>query len=441
MDRTALYRAVWRWHFYAGLIILPLLVWMAATGALYLYKPEIERAVYGRWTERQYTGDPLPLAEMTAAVGIQAGGQVVRIARPADNDASWQMTVRRPDGERRTVFVDPALGLVMGDIAEGGVMKQVRDLHSLIITGPIGNALVEIVAGWTIILCLTGFWLWWPRSGGKAIALRGSPKGRLFWRDLHASTGAIAGSVILFLAITGMPWSGIWGQQLQQRVSASGMGRPTAPGPAPWDHGEHGEHGKQGKQGPLPTAAKQSDLPWALQAAPPPHAHGSHAGNPDRIAEIAAARGIGPGWAMTMPSKPGAPWLVTDASPHTGDTRVLYIDGASGTILQDVGWADFGKGAQTIEWGIAVHQGEEYGEVNRLLMLSGCIAILLLAITAPILWWKRRFAPPPVSDSKRSLRGVTAIMLVCGALFPLTGATMVLALLADWIRGRMRPVR
>ncbi|MEE7567672.1 biotin/lipoyl-binding protein, partial [Xanthomonas sp. Kuri4-3] len=32
------YRAVWRWHFYAGLLVLPLLAWLALTGAaLVLY--------------------------------------------------------------------------------------------------------------------------------------------------------------------------------------------------------------------------------------------------------------------------------------------------------------------------------------------------------------------------------------------------------------------
>ncbi|HEY0115551.1 MAG TPA: PepSY-associated TM helix domain-containing protein, partial [Allosphingosinicella sp.] len=42
---------MWRWHFYAGLIVLPVLVWLAVTGGLYLYKPEIERAVYREWIE------------------------------------------------------------------------------------------------------------------------------------------------------------------------------------------------------------------------------------------------------------------------------------------------------------------------------------------------------------------------------------------------------
>ena len=37
LTRSSLYRAVWRWHFYAGLLVLPLLIWLAVTGALFVY--------------------------------------------------------------------------------------------------------------------------------------------------------------------------------------------------------------------------------------------------------------------------------------------------------------------------------------------------------------------------------------------------------------------
>ena len=41
-----LYRIVWRWHFYAGMIItLPLIV-VAATGALYIFKDEVEGVLH-----------------------------------------------------------------------------------------------------------------------------------------------------------------------------------------------------------------------------------------------------------------------------------------------------------------------------------------------------------------------------------------------------------
>ena len=42
-----LYRAVWRWHFYAGIFCIPFVVWLACTGSIYLFKPQIER-----WLDR-----------------------------------------------------------------------------------------------------------------------------------------------------------------------------------------------------------------------------------------------------------------------------------------------------------------------------------------------------------------------------------------------------
>ena len=41
-----LYRVVWRWHFYAGMIIAPSLIVVVATGALYIFKDELEGVIY-----------------------------------------------------------------------------------------------------------------------------------------------------------------------------------------------------------------------------------------------------------------------------------------------------------------------------------------------------------------------------------------------------------
>jgi uncharacterized iron-regulated membrane protein len=421
--RESLYRAVWRWHFYAGLIILPMLMWLAATGALYLYKAELERVVYGAWTQRQFTGPPTALAPMLDRVTAQMPGRVTRIERPADPDASWRMTLVRPDGERRTLFVDPAFGQVLGSTAEGGVMETVKRLHSLAITGPVGNAVIEIAAGWVILLCLSGFYLWWPRAGQRALALRGRVGQRLFWRDFHASIGALVGAVILFLAVTGMPWSGYWGGWLRGAVAAVGGGRPPAPEAA---RGEHADHG-----------APDPALPWSMQHRGHPTGHGGADIGPDRAIAIASARGIGSAWSLTPPAEPAAPYLVAAAATRADDARVLYLDAADGRVLLDAPYVQFGQGAQAIEWGIAVHQGQQYGEANRLAMLAGCIGAWLLGLSAPILWWKRRRAgrltPPPRADNRRASRGVAAIMLTVGALFPLTGATMLAALTGEWL--------
>ncbi len=69
-DITSFYRIVWRWHFYAGLIVMPVLLWLATTGALYLYKPEIERNWYGAWTQRSLPGEAASLDTIRRNVEI-----------------------------------------------------------------------------------------------------------------------------------------------------------------------------------------------------------------------------------------------------------------------------------------------------------------------------------------------------------------------------------
>ena len=46
MNGSALYAAVWRWHFIAGLLVLPVLVMMAITGGAYLFQPELDHLAY-----------------------------------------------------------------------------------------------------------------------------------------------------------------------------------------------------------------------------------------------------------------------------------------------------------------------------------------------------------------------------------------------------------
>lgn len=412
MEEGAFYRAMWRWHFYAGLIVLPVLALMAVTGALYLYKPEIERAVYHDRIVLRQGGAALPPSRLVAAVERASGGTVTQLQRPVRQDESWRLMTGGT-----AWFADPHDGRVLGSMAHGGVMKTVKDLHSLVITGPVGNRLVEVVAGWAILLCVTGLYLRWPRRGNPALALRGRPAGRLFWRDLHGTAGFVAAGVILFLAVTGMPWTEVWGGGLRAVIAANDLGRPKM-GAIPW------------------SAPAREALPWVLResGAVPGGAGGVDV---DDVARIAADRGMANGYTISFPASAGAPWLVSAQAAQAQDARVLTIDAGSGAVEQDIGWRMFGAGAKAVEWGVAAHQGQEYGEVNRLLMLAGCLALLLLCVTAPLLWWKRRLGEPPAA-TPAAKRMVAGLMLVLGVLFPLTGLSMVAALLGEWVVGRLR---
>ncbi|MET0247818.1 MAG: PepSY domain-containing protein, partial [Sphingomonas sp.] len=303
----------------------------------------------------------------------------------------------------------------------------------LAITGPVGNALVEIVAGWAIVLVTTGLILWWPRGGSPAIGVRGRPRARVFWRDLHASIGAVAAAVILFLAVTGMPWTVFAGTRLNQWVAAQGLGRPERPGPKAAMHDEH--EGHEGHGGKV-------TLPWSMQSAPVPQSSGPVAVTPDLIAARAEWSGMTTPWTMTLPARAGAPYLVSHLATRAEDAHAVYLDAATGAVIQDARQADFGTGAKTIEWGIAVHQGQEYGEPNRLLMLFGCIAIWMLGITGTVMWWKRRrdgrLTEPPRGDPRRE-RELAAAMLALAIALPLTGLTMLAALLGEKAWRAARP--
>ena len=78
------FRAVWRWHFYAGLLVLPFLMLMALTGALYLFTDEIDGAVYrdlSRVEPRAGSAAPVmarPITRMSAPAASAASGVATR---------------------------------------------------------------------------------------------------------------------------------------------------------------------------------------------------------------------------------------------------------------------------------------------------------------------------------------------------------------------------
>ena len=115
------YRAVWRWHFYAGLFVLPVLMLMALTGGLYLFKPEIEQAAYGRMMQAAPRGEWVAADRWTGAAEASTHGRASSILVPERPDRAVQVKVR-VDGGERTVFVDPYDGRVLGSIRGDGVM-------------------------------------------------------------------------------------------------------------------------------------------------------------------------------------------------------------------------------------------------------------------------------------------------------------------------------
>lgn len=431
---NGVYQAFWRWHFYAGLIVMPVLMLMALTGGLYLFKDEIEGAVRRPLVTVEAQSGLLPAQAWADAAIAAYPGRVSALVSPEDSRHSAQVTVDLPAGVSRTVYVNPHTGHVLGAIDNGGFMQVVKRLHSLDLAGPIANLMIEVVAGWAIVMVATGVFLWWPRGAtGGVVSVRGQPRHRLFWRDLHAVVGVFAGVVIVFLAATGMPWSAFWGKEVRKFTTEAGLGRP----PAPSAGGEHAGHG-----------APAQTLPWALEDKSMADMPGMDHTRPltlNSAVAAADATGLPRPYVISIPAKSGQAWTASYLPAKAEDMRTLYLSPATGSVLDDVGYARFGPAAKAIEWGIAVHQGKQFGLVNKVVMLAGCIAIWLLGISALVMWWKRRpkgtLAAPPRPSSRRAYAGLAAIVVPLGVLYPLVGASLIVVLGFDMALRRIHALR
>ena len=425
-DTSALYRRVWRWHFYAGLICLPFLALMALTGGLYVFKAPIESLVYAQLRlVPGASGATLDAEALVARALAAQPGQAVRFNAPAAPGRSAEVGVLTGQGSVG-VYLDPATGRVLGVLRDDQrLMEVVKRLHSLAIAGTVANHWVEVVAGWAIVLVVSGVVLWWPRGRqGSAYRVRGRPAQRRWWRDLHAVTGVTASAAILFLAVTGMPWSAYWGQQVGRITQELGIGLPEhlfGPGPASG----------------VPLAVVGASVPWMLSQAPTPASQeaGAEPLGLNRALQRFAELGVPPGTPVGLPRGPEGTYAAMSFPDDVRGQRVVHLDRYSGAVLSDVGYRDYGAAGRVIEWGIQIHTGQQFGWVNQLVMAAACLSIVGLAVSAVVMWWKRRpvgrLAAPPRRAGDRAAWGALAVAVALGLLYPLLGASMVVALLVD----------
>lgn len=429
MSASDFYRAVWRWHFYAGLLVLPFLILLATTGALYLFRDELDALVHADLKRVEASAGPhlRPSSIIGAALAVHPG-TATRLVTPVDAATSAEVQVETSDGIL-SVYVDPYNARVLGSLPQGGtVMGVIRKLHSLAFFGPVANAAIEIAAGWTILLVLTGIYLWWPRGeGGSALAVRGRPRQRVWWRDVHAVTGLFAGVFVVFLSLSGMPWSVWWGDRFGAVVDSSGLGVPFGV----WSGAPLSDV----------TLAEQGPAAWTVERTQVPlSANGGGSFSVDDAAARFRDLGLTPGFAVALPTTPTGVFTGSVFPDDVTFQRVVHLDRYSGKALLDVGYAEYGLIGKATEWGISVHMGQEYGRANQVVMLAACFAIVLLCVSAAVMWWKRRPAGslgvPPMPHSRARLAAVAAILTLGGALFPLTGASFLVMLAADLAFGR-----
>jgi len=415
-----LYRTLWRWHFYAGLMVMPLILLLSLTGALYLFKPQVER-----WEERAYQGLPLagavsPNAQAEAAIEAFPGSRFQSYRLPEQRGDAAMIHLALADGAAmRDVFVSPQ-GRVLGSMdPERRVIAIDHDIHGQLLLGRAGSWIVELAASWAIVMILTGLYLWWPRGrrlAGVVWPRLGHGK-RAMWRDLHAVTGFWVAGFALVLLVTGLPWTDAWGSAFKAVRGEMGWVKGKQDwtiGGRPPSGAEHAEHDHQAMLRMETSGAAMPSLGQIVAKAERVH--------------------------LPFPvivSAPGADmaWTVKSDTQNRPRRVTIRYDMATGKQLSREVFADKHGIDRVVGYGVAWHEGQLFGWVNQLAGLLTAVMLIMLVVSGFVMWRRHRpeaaLGAPPASHGPARMRGVVVIMLGLAVLLPLFAVSLVVLWVAD----------
>ena len=443
---TRLYRAVWRWHFYAGLFVVPFLLALALSGLAILWFTGVAPE-NGDWLKVTTQGQQLaPSAQADRATAAHSGGTLGKFIAPWGPDHPSIVQVNLPDGNRM-VAVDPYSGAILQDRPQAGTWNDFfTHIHGELFMGTDGGPgdfLIEIAASLGIILIVTGIYLWWPRNGrsfGAALLPQLSLRGRALWKSLHESIGIWIAVVLLFFLVSGMAWTGVWGGKLVQAWSTFPAEKWDA---VPLSDERHASM-NHGSTHEVPWTLEQTLMPESGSAA---GITGIPMGTPvvlDSVYALGRALGFSGRFQVQPPADAKGVWTLSrdsasyDSTTPTAD-RTVHIDQYMGNILADVTYADYPALGKAMAVGIALHEGQ-LGWWNVALNALFCLSVVTLCVTGVVMWWKRRPAgelgAPRYPRDYRLTLGVAVIAIIAGLAFPLGGLAIIVFAIIDFLLPR-----
>ncbi|SFR33899.1 Uncharacterized iron-regulated membrane protein [Yoonia tamlensis] len=430
-----LYRAAWRWHFYAGLFVIPFLTILAFTGTAMLWIAWVD----GRDGERtpvtpQEISTPVS-AQADAALAAVPDGVFKQYVAPRTDDVAALFRVDA-GGDAIMVAVDPYTATVIETFPRRSGWYDFFDgIHSDLMLGVTGDRLLETAASLTLVLIATGLYMWWPREGGWRRALIPTfARGRSLWKSLHGVVGIWVSVILVVFLLSGLSWAGIWGGKMVQAWSQFPAEKWND---VPLSNVTHASmnHDRQ-------------EVPWALEQTPMP-ASGSDAGTGglagpvtiDMIDALARDIGFDARYQMNPPRGDTGVWTLsrdsmsTDSTNPTSD-RTVHVDQYTGKVLADVRFEDYSLAGKAMAVGVALHMGT-LGLWSVLANTVVCLAVIFLCVSALVLWWKRRpaksgrLSAPPMPQELPLWQGAALVGLFVSMAFPMAGFALLTVLAVD----------
>lgn len=403
---------LWRVHFWSALIASPFVLVACLTGLLYVFTPQIERAWHGHLDtvqpQAQTQARPLDDAVAAARQAAPEGWNLHSVIPAFEPDDSVRVAFTAPMSEKAqgsghgghaghggggsaqakpaflrpnfgipsramVVYVNPYTAEVLGQLKESERFATwARKLHSSLQQGDGWRWMIELAASWTMVMLITGGFLWWPRSGQSGLP-QARAKGRLAWRQWHAFLGVALGVITFIILATGLTWSQYAGSQVKWARDATGQTPPRIPAHF---------------QSKVPDVGTPLNWQQALEAI-------------QREAPSVSMM-------LMAPKGPAGVWRANQVDRGDPTRRFdLLLDAYSGQRLYYSGWADqtaFGKATAI---GIPFHRGE-FGVWNQVILFVFGAGVLFSLVSGWVMFFKRRksgsaFFPALVPGAWRSV--------------------------------------
>lgn len=373
MDARKLILVLHRW---VGLIAALALLAVGFSAAPLIFERPIGRLLNHRLVEVTPAGARLPLKEIARRLGEiypqyhiagwtlpqypnDAAAVVLEMNRAKPAPATSDEDEDDDDAQGLELTVNPYTGEVLGDLEKAnGLMGYVHRFHTHFFARDVGSAIVGWSAVCLLLLNLTGIILWWRRKIGR---FRWNLNGAAFHFHAHQAVGIYAWAFLMVLSLTGIAlhWEGAAGK-LADRLTNS-------PPPA-----------KMLPADPVQQGAVRLDSDQLLS-----------------IAEKSA-----PGAQVTviqLAPNPKAPVRIIMKYPedHTPAGRTnLFLDAYTGKVrmLTDSRSAPLGFKLTRL-WNRQYHTGDIFGWPTQMVALFASLALVVMVITGPMIWYTRKRAP------------------------------------------------
>ncbi|MFV0444623.1 MAG: PepSY-associated TM helix domain-containing protein [Planctomycetaceae bacterium] len=426
---TDLYQIVWRWHFYAGLVTIPVMWILAITGAIYTFRTELTE-----WRDAallNVTPQPSRMSydELRRLAAAEMGDnhmEAVIVYPGADRSVQFVAHVEdvaTPDEDEHAeerhqlVYIDPYTGTVLGTrIKEEDFFDVVLWLHRSLLLGTFGRCVTELTTSWGVILMATGVFLWWPRGKKNVGVWVPRLRGKLYavLRDWHAAGGIYTAPLVAIVVVTGLFFTPLLGLTFNTTVQKIGHW-PVQEWFAP----------------PKSEPVAEGTSPASLDAVIP--AFLSQA-RPDDVVRFRLPE---------SPEQAYRAFLMRDEDKNS--YRAVDVDQYSAKILSVVGSTDLKLGYRIRLWAVSLHMGQIFGTPTKVLALFASLVVFLLSFTGVWMWWKRR-PEGRTGFPRRPLAGSLpgwgwAVVVLAGILLPTAGLSMLVIMAVDrWLLSRRVPV-